>query len=511
MSDKIILSVYFSGTGHPINHPECLASLLSDVTEVDAKHLKMGFNGCQVDYGFSGMLFGTGLEEQCKKVVEIIIPLLKAGKRIRLNAYGHSRGAIACLMLAKMLGHFDRDLIEVNLALMDPVPGNFLTTAALDFTHRTLARQTMDVSQCRNLVNVLAIYPHTPLLNIEAHAPLIPQYPAHCNVTEEIIPGCHAGAQKVDKRHHFHVNGANRGSDITLRLVSRFLAKLGTLLRYLNPQSFSYRSDFDSYVLDDYNKSIRSQRDKAVRDKINHTSRECHAKSSLRIETNWPASYLTPTHKALQLNTPSLYPEDKLEVKEEEKLHEFAYSFQPANHQTKKTTIKKIPAMKVKEKTALFIQFLEEIYITGMSSKSQKSTKGKLLEQCIKTLRNTTTIKNQKLLKDAMRNALAICLQRDRFSISLFSTTHSGNAAVTLLRSKKYAALSRTILNTSKPSMRYRDLRGFVLGRNDEAYFNAKHASSLYQFFQPESKNDIESARTEKPRLLANNMKRYLP
>jgi hypothetical protein len=107
--------------GKKVNNPNT-----NPVSSFSGNEYKMGFDGCGVTNGLSGTLFGTGLEEQCKEVVKYVHSLLKDGKKVILNCYGHSRGGIAALMLAKMLGGFAKDLVEVNLALLDPVPGNLI-------------------------------------------------------------------------------------------------------------------------------------------------------------------------------------------------------------------------------------------------------------------------------------------------------------------------------------------------------------------------------------------------
>jgi hypothetical protein len=108
------------------------------------------------------------------------------------------------------------------------------------------------------------------------------------------------------------------------------------------------------------------------------------------------------------------------------------------------------------------------------------------------------------MLKDVMRNAFAICLQRDRHAHSPFSMTRSGQAARRLLNSDKYRSLADMILNSDEGKLRYRDLRGFVIGSNDARYFNAKKAASMYRFFQPANKMDAESC------FVKNNMSFYL-
>lgn len=506
MSDNITLSVYFSGTSHEINDRSMLASVLHTATETDEQNLKMGFNGCGIDYGLSGVLFGSGLEEQCKAVVDNIIQLLKAGKRVKLNAYGHSRGGIACLLLAKMLGKFDRDLVEVNLALMDPVPGNLVATSTIDFTHRTLARKAMDVSECRNLNQVLTIYPNTPLHDLDAHAPLIPQYPTNCQVTEEIIPGCHAGAQLVYQNGDDKIFGRNEESNITFNLISRFLVKLGTKFNFLkSTPSVDQEKEMDSHLLNAYDKSLATQQKTAF-------SRACHAKSSVAIKTNWPATYLSPLHKKLKQQEGNVTIDT--EPNDSQKNQEYAYFFSSSNfRKTKNPLSKEEPSSKLEDQIALFADFLNEIYSSGMSSKSKNSSKGFLIKECADKIQTEFLIQNEALLKDVMRNAFALCLQRDRNTYSPFSTTQSGHAAVKLLNSNKYQPLTKMVLNTNDKKVRYRDLRTFILGRNDKAYFNAKKSKSMYQLFQPINNSGIVSSNLEPDktsRLFTNNMKFYL-
>jgi hypothetical protein len=492
----ITLTVYFSGTGHEIDSETMLAGYLNNASIVDAQHLTMGFNGCGIDYGTRGVIFGTGLEEQCETVLNKVIALLKQGKRVKLNSYGHSRGAIACLLLAKMLGKFDRDLLEVNLALMDPVPGNLVSVSTIDFTHRTLARKAMDVSDCRNLNRVLAIYPHLPLPDFVFHAPLVPRYPTHCEVVEEIVPGCHAESQFVQWRNG-ELFDDNKGASITLSLVSVFLAKLGTKFKFLKSFPTAVEEQATrSRLRTLYSDALAKQQKSAL-----SYSRACHAPSSVSIETKWPAKYLSHTHKKLMLEAQAIPLESKQNASQD-----CAYFFSSSKPSSRVVpALQPEPESTLEDKIALFAELLNEVYSSHMSHKSQNSSKGFLIKECADRIQIPSLLQNETVFKDFMRNAFALCLQRDRNAYSPFSMTRSGLAVVALLHSKKYRSLVTMILNSDDKKIRYRDLREFVLGRNDEAYFNAKKSKSMYQFFQPK---DLEQGVT--PRLLANNMNFYL-
>ena len=192
--DKTI-SVYFSGTAFPIDDNQYLAAYLHTRTKESESQIKLGFNGCGVDYGFNGTIFGSGLDEQCEKVLARVIQEINAGHHVTLNAYGHSRGGIAALLLAKQLGNIDKEKLAINLALLDPVSGNYITTSIIDPFKISLANKTMDLSDCKPLKNVLALYPHIPLPDIQCHAPLLVSYPKETKVDEEVVNGCHSQAE----------------------------------------------------------------------------------------------------------------------------------------------------------------------------------------------------------------------------------------------------------------------------------------------------------------------------
>lgn len=194
---KKVITAYFSGTGFRIDNDGLLAANLYQASLNNENQSSFGFNGTGVDYGIGGTIWGTGIDEQCQQVIQQVEAELKAGHQVTLNAYGHSRGGIAALLLAKQLGQANLERLEVNLALLDPVPGNLITTSSSDFLNISLANKTMDLSDCQTLKNVLAIYPYGPLAAIMCHAPLLPTYPSCAEVHEDVSLGTHAQAENM--------------------------------------------------------------------------------------------------------------------------------------------------------------------------------------------------------------------------------------------------------------------------------------------------------------------------
>lgn len=273
------ISVYFSGTGFSISQRLFLASSLHTRTQVSESQINMGFNGCGVDYGFNGTIFGSGLDEQCEKVITRIIQEINDGHQITLNVYGHSRRAIAALLLAKQLGHIDKEKLAINLALLDPVPGNFITTSSIDPFNISLANKTMDLSDCKPLQHVLALYPHIPLPAIACHAPLLVSYPQETEVEEEVVNGCHAQTENI-----YHPSSKL----VTLR-VEEFLVKNGTQLQ----TGIDYQ---DTEALKQTYLSLYQTELAYV---VQTLSREAHSARGMVITATPGAKYLNSRHLAL--------------------------------------------------------------------------------------------------------------------------------------------------------------------------------------------------------------------
>jgi len=203
------VTVYFSGTANTVIGGATQISLFHQQTDAfelhentqldqipieDRDHFKYAFDGCGVTNGLMGSIFATGLEDQCNLVAKTIKIFLELGYKIKLNCLGLSRGGMAVLILIKLLGHRTKAELEINALLFDPVPGNLIISGKLDIFSGTIANQCMDVTGSQNLKRVLSIYPYQPLPDLAFHAPIIPTYPTHCEVEEDVTLGCHQGA-----------------------------------------------------------------------------------------------------------------------------------------------------------------------------------------------------------------------------------------------------------------------------------------------------------------------------
>lgn len=300
---KITLSVFFSGTGHAIENFRFVFSVLHRDACNDETHQKMGFDGCALEKGaLIGGIFGFGLDEQCEKVLARVNSLLeRSAETVTVNAYGHSRGGVACLLLAKKLAGNPR--IEVNLVIHDPVSGNWIGSAYLDGLglNVTLTSEGSDVSACDNLHSALVIYPVLPLPDIMAHAPLLPVFPQTCEVRIELTLGCHLGAQDLG------LNSNN--AMIACHLAVQAMTEKGTHFESRLVQR--YLTNFDEQLLGCYERSINFHlRSKTPR----VTSRMAHRRregQSVTLELDLTAAqsgithklpagwYVSPTHRAV--------------------------------------------------------------------------------------------------------------------------------------------------------------------------------------------------------------------
>lgn len=498
MRGTFVLSVYFSGTGHSIEYQNTLASKLYHATQSDNTHGTMSFNGCGVDYRIMGTLFGKGLERQCQFVKQRVIGLLKEGYQVKLNMYGHSRGGIACLLLILMLKDIDPSLLQINSVLMDPVPGNLLITSAIDFLSISLARQVMDVSSSQNLANVLAIYPNVPLPSIAAHAPVIPEYPKTCQVVERITPGCHASAELLSYEY----------TDVTTYLAKQFLETHGTIFFGINLQISDDKQLVKLYDHDWDRIRTLCPRIPPVFPEDGY-QRQCHSKSSVLIVTRPQNAsnfkFFNAQHKSLSQKThEEVIPgneENMPLVNHPNKDSEVACFFKPERkHYFKEMGKVSNPKQTLSQLTAFVKEVSESV------SEQSKKTKGLYFKNLITYLENQPSNENQidsDSINDIFRNTLALILQRDRYALSLFTTTRSGYKTLDLLKKPDYNLLAEMIPGSGKEDqngtneIRYKDLRKFVLGRNDESYFNARHALSHYQ--------NLDTAE----KMVKNNIKMY--
>lgn len=276
---KKTISVFFSGTGFSITNTNFLAASLYSKVEENEQQIKIGFDGCGEVNPFLGTIFGHGLDAQCDEVIQRVTKEIADGHKITLNIYGHSRGGIGALMLAQQLSAVDPDKLSINMALLDPVPGNLITTSTIDPLHISLANKTMDLTACKPLKRVLALYPHIPLPDYAFHAPLFASYPKGIELEEDATAGCHAEAEQISSK---------AGSIVETR-VEEFFAKNGT--------QFTSETDYmDSVALKQrYLRLYLIE----LYELQQSTTRSAHSIRGVYINTNPNALYYNEHHKRL--------------------------------------------------------------------------------------------------------------------------------------------------------------------------------------------------------------------
>ena len=306
---NITLSVFFNGTSHAHTTEEGWAplavALSKQITQTDQQQIKQ-FDGVGITHGLSGTLFGTGIDQHCEEVIQKIEELINAGHTVTLNAYGHSRGGISALMLAKQLSNISPDKLTINLALHDPVPGNLITTGLVDPFHISLTQKTMDLRACKPLQKVLTLYPHEPLPWFICHAPLFVQYPKETEVQTEVIPGCHSGAQfqMIQEHRSFEedlvqtISFVNSESIISFYRMRSFLKECGTQFNELPKLYYNYKRLDDNHEID--HNVLCQAYDIANRNYSGKTTRFGHSTTGQYIQTKEAAPFFNLAHQRLK-------------------------------------------------------------------------------------------------------------------------------------------------------------------------------------------------------------------
>lgn len=475
---EITLTVIFEGTIFSIEEPnshlhhvlyeDCDGVRIFSAEELnvypDATHFKMGFNGCGVDYGIPGLLFGSGLETQYNQVAQVIKELIKAGHKVRLNSIGLSRGGVASLLLAKHLGDIDQFHLETNLLLLDPVPGNLSITSLLDYFNFTLANQAMDLSQSRNLKYVEALYPYLEVgddsgdvvdqLLAHLHIPIRPTYPPQCEVREEVILGAHLNAFQ-DLSTVEEQKRAVHGIEIIpiIRQLSKEI--INTFLRKVNALSKHGEEDDTPIIISRF----IEEKDKwtywlqSIITDIIPKDRSLHSQDNSRLSASNQGLFLNKTHRELleiQDNNPEL----------------LSLKITPERPQIQ------IPqTVLTAEELCLFIQVIE----ASMTETSLQNKKGQLLRKLSNDLQEDNEF-DHAALSFILRDIIAIALQRDRNSYSLFKQATSGSAIVTALNETgdQFEAI-RQCIKPGNSLITYSDLSLYVAGRNDLNLFNSSN------------------------------------
>ncbi|MGC1181801.1 hypothetical protein [Legionella sp.] len=158
--------------------------------------------GCGVnnnDLRDLGVVFTFRLVNQIKQLENNIRERIKNGhEKLRLNLYGFSRGGAAVFLLCQNLRDISFSKIEINAVSFEPVPGNFITGVYADSflgINYTLSSMVYDLSECKNIHNILVLFTNKPLPDSSCHAPILPAFPRTANSQTEVLPGCHKGAE----------------------------------------------------------------------------------------------------------------------------------------------------------------------------------------------------------------------------------------------------------------------------------------------------------------------------
>ncbi|WP_298627238.1 hypothetical protein [uncultured Legionella sp.] len=472
---EIILTVVFEGTIfsieeanthlHHVLYHDCEGIRIRTANDLAllpaATHLKMGFNGCGVDFGVSGLLFGSGLETQFSQVEEVVKQLIRDGNKVKLNAIGLSRGGVASILLAKQLGDIDQFHLETNLLLLDPVPGNMLITSLLDYFHFTLANQAMDLSHSKNLKFVEALYPYLEVgddsgdmidqLLAKLHIPIRPTYPAHCEIREEVILGAHLNAfqdlSTIDQQAH-----ALHGVDfipivrqLSKEIINDFLKKVNALSK---TEIEDYTPIIFSRFIEEQEKWIEWLQ-RIITDII-PKNRPLHSLDDSRLSASNNGLFLNKTHRELLARTDENPDHLCLKIIPERPRVQHAYI--PLSH----------------DKLRMFIF----VILDNMTEISRQNKKGQLLQKLHATLREDKEF-TQEEFSFILRDILAVALQRGQNDYSWFKrTTTIEDAIIIALNGDNFPAIKQCI-NPDSSAIIYSDLNKYVLGRNDLNAFDA--------------------------------------
>ncbi|CAK8998992.1 unnamed protein product [Durusdinium trenchii] len=306
------LQVFFEGTANtiePLTTQIGLFFMLTDAFDVSGGSLggapleqprKMAFDGCGVTDGFCGTICAKGLRRQCRMVRRQVDSLLAELKnntaeqsKLRVNAVGLSRGGIACSYLAQEMADIPASSCELSLLLFDPVPGDLLTVAQLDFFRLTNTSASGDMSNCACLSRVLALYPYEPLPAILCHAPILCRYPPHCMVEEEVTLGCHQGALQI---HDLRGPVIDLASAMCFLRIRRWLMECGTPLDHNHVDCTVKVKDLEAFCLRKCNAEVKRL---SPSSRCSHTALSCWGATIVRHKPDRGVQFLNEQHRLL--------------------------------------------------------------------------------------------------------------------------------------------------------------------------------------------------------------------
>tara|TARA_R110002110_G_C13469307_1_gene719847 strand:+ start:14947 stop:16173 length:1227 start_codon:yes stop_codon:yes gene_type:complete len=229
------LNIYINGTDEPNGldgFVTSLANVLHEMTEQTDTQKSICIDGCAInnsDPRDLGAIFTFNLEKQVDSLVNTIKKQISDGEKLKLNLYGFSRGGAAVFWICEKLKTIDPSLLEINVCSFEPVPGNFIRGSYIDNISgfkSTLSGIISDLSDCKNINKVMALFTNQPLPDIACHGPILPVMPPQAQVRVDVLPGCHKGAELFHSGHT--LTAYNNESAISFHVVTRFLESCGT-------------------------------------------------------------------------------------------------------------------------------------------------------------------------------------------------------------------------------------------------------------------------------------------
>jgi len=462
--NTVTLTVFFTGTGMTLQGPSHLGGtplfmdmfrnlknrgdtvinangidLPINITESHNRFI-MGFDGCAVTHGgFSGGIFGTGVEEHAKTAAKVVVSLIAQGKKVRFNAVGFSRGGCSAIIAAQELSHYHHSCLETNLLLADPVPGNTKLAQSADIGHTTLASACMDLSNSRNLKRVRAIYTH----NIDNifFSPAMPRYPSFCQVEEIVLPGNHGVA--ID---HDQIGGTGP------QLMREFLRECDA--------GYSTSTTEDTHNNNGSQNNLLANKFKRCANGYYHnTTRETHSLDGRKIRgiaSSTTPRYLNSYHDALASKKSASTSQGRQQDTTTSKDYRFFIDPPKKNYNKQQQPLS----------PRILKSFVEAIRDNESSDENHNSTHVAIILKSITKLNKLclgTKACTQKALSKIFANTLSTLFTEERNNAPSFFTSPiaaSNCFAVTLLNKERFRPLRDYILNDDR-TLRYDDLKSF--------------------------------------------------
>ena len=265
--------------------------------ERNDRMFKIGFNGCSTRQGW----FGVDDVHPTVHVITARVSAMLEGREeldVRVNVLGFSRGGVTAIILAKHLNNLEHaKRVSVNLALVDPVPGD---SECDEYAGDTLTAEAADLSHCHVIEKVLTLYAEDPTRHYCARwlfKPLVPRYPAQCSLEIDVIPGEHSTWQGIKEKEH----------NILLESGGAALAAFYRLKDFLHSVNTRFSSDWSRHFgcsAEEFPTELQCiQRMTSYLDQCNATgrkqSRNCHF--GCRVVRHQRAAFLNKHHEQLCL------------------------------------------------------------------------------------------------------------------------------------------------------------------------------------------------------------------